>query len=75
MAESYYTLESLEAGKSFGFLIKRCGIVMTQIAERPIPVPARSPLYPMDGADVAASASTCVSLGAPARTWDMTWAL
>jgi DNA-binding MarR family transcriptional regulator len=34
MAESYYTLESLEAGKSFGFLIKRCGIVMTQIAER-----------------------------------------
>ena len=34
MPESYYTLESLEAGKSFGFLIKRCGIVMTQIAER-----------------------------------------
>jgi|GEM_PF-382227 DNA-binding MarR family transcriptional regulator len=34
MAEPYYTLESLEAGKSFGFLIKRCGIVMTQIAER-----------------------------------------
>jgi len=34
MPESYYTLESLEAGKSLGFLIKRCGIVMTQIAER-----------------------------------------
>jgi DNA-binding MarR family transcriptional regulator len=34
MPEPYYTLESLEAGKSFGFLIKRCGIVMTQIAER-----------------------------------------
>jgi DNA-binding MarR family transcriptional regulator len=34
MSESYYTLESLEAGKSFGFLIKRCGIVMTQMAER-----------------------------------------
>jgi DNA-binding MarR family transcriptional regulator len=34
MPESYYTLESLEAGKSVGFLIKRCGVVMTQIAER-----------------------------------------
>lgn len=34
MPESYYTLESLEANKSLGFLIKRCGIVMTQIAER-----------------------------------------
>ena len=34
MPESYYTLESLEANQSLGFLIKRCGIVMTQIAER-----------------------------------------
>jgi DNA-binding MarR family transcriptional regulator len=34
MPESYYTLESLDANKSLGFLIKRCGIVMTQIAER-----------------------------------------
>jgi len=34
MPEAYYTLESLEANKSLGFLIKRCGIVMTQIAER-----------------------------------------
>jgi DNA-binding MarR family transcriptional regulator len=34
MSESYYTLESLEADKSLGFLIKRCGVVMTQIAER-----------------------------------------
>jgi DNA-binding MarR family transcriptional regulator len=34
MPESYYTLESLEAGTSLGYLIKRCGIVMTQIAER-----------------------------------------
>ncbi len=34
MPESYYTLESLEANNSVGFLIKRCGIVMTQIAER-----------------------------------------
>lgn len=34
MPESYYTLESMEANTSLGFLIKRCGIVMTQIAER-----------------------------------------
>jgi DNA-binding MarR family transcriptional regulator len=34
MPESYYTLESLEANTSLGYLIKRCGIVMTQIAER-----------------------------------------
>jgi DNA-binding MarR family transcriptional regulator len=34
MSESYYTVESLEANNSVGFLIKRCGIVMTQIAER-----------------------------------------
>jgi DNA-binding MarR family transcriptional regulator len=34
MPESFYTQESLEAGNSVGFLIKRCGLVMTQIAER-----------------------------------------
>jgi DNA-binding MarR family transcriptional regulator len=34
MAERYYTLESLEAHSSVGFLIKRCGILMTQFAER-----------------------------------------
>ena len=34
MSESYFTLESLDANKSLGFLIKRCGIVLTQIAER-----------------------------------------
>jgi DNA-binding MarR family transcriptional regulator len=34
MPESYYTVESLEANNSVGFLIKRCGIAMTQIAER-----------------------------------------
>lgn len=34
MVESFYTLESLEANHSVGFLTKRCGIVMTQIAER-----------------------------------------
>jgi len=34
MPESFYTLETLEADNSVGFLIKRCGVVMTQIAER-----------------------------------------
>jgi DNA-binding MarR family transcriptional regulator len=34
MPESYYTVESLEANNSVGFLTKRCGIAMTQIAER-----------------------------------------
>ena len=34
MLESYYTLESLQANNSVGYLIKRCGIVMTQLAER-----------------------------------------
>jgi DNA-binding MarR family transcriptional regulator len=34
MSESYYTIESLEANNSVGFLTKRCGIAMTQIAER-----------------------------------------
>ena len=34
MADPYYTLECLEAERSVGFLIKRCGVLMTQIAER-----------------------------------------
>lgn len=34
MPQQFYTPESLEANNSVGFLIKRCGIVMTQIAER-----------------------------------------
>lgn len=34
MTGPYYTLESLEAHTSVGFLIKRCGILMTQFAER-----------------------------------------
>jgi DNA-binding MarR family transcriptional regulator len=33
MPGPYYTLESLEADNSVGYLIKRCGILMTQIAE------------------------------------------
>ena len=34
MTGPYYTLESLEAHTSVGFLIKRCGILITQLAER-----------------------------------------
>ena len=34
MPRSFYTLESLEANNSVGFLIKRCGIAMAQITER-----------------------------------------
>ena len=34
MPQPYYTVETLEAGKSIGFLIKRCGGLMSQIAER-----------------------------------------
>jgi DNA-binding MarR family transcriptional regulator len=34
MPGPYYTLESLEANNSVGYLIKRCGILMTQIAEQ-----------------------------------------
>jgi DNA-binding MarR family transcriptional regulator len=34
MPKPYYTVETLEAGTSIGFLVKRCGVLMTQIAER-----------------------------------------
>lgn len=30
----YYSVESLEAGNSVGYLVKRCGVLMTQVAER-----------------------------------------
>ena len=34
MSQSFYTVDSLEPGKSIGFLIKRCGGLMSQLAER-----------------------------------------
>jgi DNA-binding MarR family transcriptional regulator len=34
MPQPFYTIDTLEAGKSVGFLIKRCGGLMSQIAER-----------------------------------------
>jgi DNA-binding MarR family transcriptional regulator len=34
MAKPRYTVDNLEANESIGFLVKRCGTLMTQIAER-----------------------------------------
>lgn len=34
MAAPYYSLDSMHAGNSVGYLIKRCGLLVTQIAER-----------------------------------------
>src|SRR6185437_13031609 len=34
MSHPYYTVDNLQAGKSIGFLVKRCGGLMSQLAER-----------------------------------------
>ncbi|HEY6515756.1 MAG TPA: MarR family winged helix-turn-helix transcriptional regulator [Steroidobacteraceae bacterium] len=34
MTEPFYTVDTLEASKSIGFLVKRCGGLMSQLAER-----------------------------------------
>jgi DNA-binding MarR family transcriptional regulator len=34
MRKPYYNLETLEANNSVGYLVKRCGVVMTQVAEQ-----------------------------------------
>ena len=34
MSKRYYTRDNLEAANSVGYLVKRCGILMTQIAEQ-----------------------------------------
>jgi DNA-binding MarR family transcriptional regulator len=34
MNEPHYTVDTLEAESSLGFLVKRCGVLMTRIAER-----------------------------------------
>jgi len=34
MRKPYYTLESLQPDNSVGYLVKRCGVLMTQVAER-----------------------------------------
>jgi DNA-binding MarR family transcriptional regulator len=34
MRESYYSPDTLQADNSVGYLVKRCGVLMTQVAER-----------------------------------------
>lgn len=34
MRKPYYTLESLQPDNSVGYLVKRCGVLLTQVAER-----------------------------------------
>jgi DNA-binding MarR family transcriptional regulator len=34
MPEAYYSVSNLEPNSSIGFLIRRCGVLMTQVAER-----------------------------------------
>lgn len=34
MSQPFYTIDTLEPGKSVGFLVKRCGGLMSQLAER-----------------------------------------
>lgn len=34
MRQPYYTLDSLQASNSVGFLVKRCGVLMSQVAEQ-----------------------------------------
>ena len=34
MAEPYYAVDSLQAGNSVGYLVKRCGLLVMQFAER-----------------------------------------
>jgi DNA-binding MarR family transcriptional regulator len=34
MSKPYYSVETLEPNRSIGYLIKRCGVLMTQVAER-----------------------------------------
>lgn len=34
MTQPFYTVDTLEPGKSIGFLVKRCGGLMSQLAER-----------------------------------------
>lgn len=79
MSQPYYTLETLEAGKSIGFLIKRCGGLMSQIAERRFATEQVSFMQWMVLANLARfehlnatelSAETCHDMGALTRIVD-----
>jgi len=79
MPQPYYTVDTLEAGKSIGFLIKRCGGLMSQIAERRFATEEVSFMQWMVLANLgrfehltatALSAETCHDMGALTRIVD-----
>lgn len=79
MPEPFYTVDTLEAGKSIGFLIKRCGGLMAQLAERRFAAEDVSfmqwvVLANLDRHDhltaTALSAETCHDMGALTRIVD-----
>jgi len=79
MAEPFYTVDSLEPAKSIGFLVKRCGGLMSQIAERRFAAQRVSFTQWMVIANLgrfdrltatALSAETCHDLGALTRIVD-----
>lgn len=79
MPQPYYTVDTLEAGKSIGFLIKRCGGLMSQIAERRFAAEPVSFMQWMVLAHLgrhdhltatALSAETCHDMGALTRIVD-----
>lgn len=79
MSQPYYTVENLEAGKSIGFLVKRCGGLMSQIAERQFATEQVSFMQWMVLANLARfehltatalAAETCHDMGALTRIVD-----
>jgi len=79
MPQPFYTVDTLEAGKSIGFLIKRCGGLMSQIAERRFATEQVSFMQWMVLANLgrfehltatALSAETCHDMGALTRIVD-----
>ncbi len=79
MAEPFYTVDTLEPPKSIGFLVKRCGGLMSQIAERRFAAERVSFTQWMVIANLgrferltatALSAETCHDLGALTRIVD-----
>ena len=79
MSQPFYTVDTLEAGKSIGFLIKRSGGLMSQLAERRFAAEDVSfmqwvVLANLDRHDhltaTALSAETCHDMGAMTRIVD-----
>lgn len=79
MSQPYYTVDNLEAGKSIGFLLKRSGGLMSQIAERRFAAEQVSFMQWMVLANLARfehltatalAAETCHDMGALTRVVD-----